>query len=447
MLFHSAAFLFFFALFIPFFILSKGASRLWLTVIASNIFYAWWNPSYLIILWGFTLLAYSASTFVGQLSPKKLALLIAATLLPLCIFKYAGFLLGGWIDLPKWPLPLGISFITFTVIAYWMDIRRGLYPAEKNFGSVALYISFFPHLIAGPIMRPRELFPQFAHLKINPKLIKLGLFLFSVGLIKKVFFADILSPAVSRAYESGPPLDAYQALLAFYAFPVQIYCDFSGYTDMALGIAFILGIRLPLNFNRPYTSISLRDFWRRWHITLSRWLRDYLYIPLGGNRAGKHRMMAALILTMTLGGLWHGAAWTFVAWGAYHGALLIIERSSFFQNLGSQLKTPLFVRRIFIFHLVAIGWVLFRARTWEQVVQFFYSFGSAPAASSLASSYFLVALMAAFFILHRYDKVSIWCWLVRRQKEALVYGICAVIIILSAALSVGNPNAFIYFDF
>ena len=455
MLFHSPTFFIFFVLFLPGFFFLKSSYRLLYTAVASFIFYAWWYPPYLFLLIAFTVFAFYTALIIVNCSNTAYKIILSACLLPLCFFKYTNFLLNnifillgkGRTDIGHWSLPLGISFITFTVLAYLVDIRRGKYVAERSFTRVALYLSFFPHLIAGPIMRPRELFPQFAHLRLKPKLIKLGLLLFSVGLIKKILFADILAPFVDSVYQGSLPSNFVRSTLAFYAFAVQIYCDFSGYVDMALGLAFILGIRLPLNFNRPYLADSIVDFWRRWHMTLSRWLRDYLYIPLGGSRHGAGRTFLALVITMLIGGLWHGAAWTFVLWGAYHGALLAFEHFAKTKGWGIE-KLPLWVRRIVTFHLVCFGWIFFRAKGPEQMQRLLSGLLISDGwKGTLHASLFVVALIVVFFLLHAFDRVSLFCWLARRQRAVVIYGVFAVILLASMALSVGNPSAFIYFDF
>src|SRR6185437_9531767 len=206
-------------------------------------------------------------------------------------------------------LPLGISFVTFTLTAYVVDVYRGRFRVERNLVKMRGYVLFFPHLIAGPILRPHELLPQLGHLRraLGARF-TLGVALFAIGLVKKVIFADTISVLVDHVYHESGVVSGWEYLLAVHGFSMQIYCDFSGYTDMAIGLAYILRIRLPTNFRRPYISSSIVEFWRRWHITLSFWLRDYLYIPLGGNRQGRSRQMLNLLITMVLGGLWHGAA-------------------------------------------------------------------------------------------------------------------------------------------
>jgi D-alanyl-lipoteichoic acid acyltransferase DltB (MBOAT superfamily) len=276
-------------------------------------------------------------------------------------------------------LPVGISFYTFQSMAYTIDVYRGSIKAERSLIWFALYVSFFPQLVAGPIERPENLLPQLKGKKtITPDRLIDGAWLIGWGLFKKLFIADNLSLFVEHVF-NGPyrHLDGAAALFGLYAFAFQIYCDFSGYTDIARGVAKWMGVELMLNFRLPYLATSPRDFWRRWHISLSQWLRDYLYIGLGGSRGTKFLTYRNLFLTMLLGGLWHGAAWTFVAWGAYHGALLIGHRllepylPDFSQDRSKAVRLGWWALRVFImFHLTCLGWLFFRATSLHQVWQF-----------------------------------------------------------------------------
>ena len=263
----------------------------------------------------------------------------------------------------RFALPLGISFMTFTITAYVVDTYRSQYPVEKKLQRLLAYVLFFPHLIAGPILRPNELLPQFSHwTRAIDARFTLGVCLFANGLTKKLVFADIIAGAVDHVYAStAQQLSAWEYLLAIHGFSVQIYCDFSGYTDMAIGTACILGIRLPINFRRPYAAHSIIDFWRRWHITLSSWLRDYLYIPLGGNRNGEGRRLLNLMTTMVLGGLWHGAAWTFVIWGALHGTALVGVHLLRARLARWNIVVPAWLGILGTFYFVTFAWVYFRA--------------------------------------------------------------------------------------
>jgi D-alanyl-lipoteichoic acid acyltransferase DltB (MBOAT superfamily) len=257
-------------------------------------------------------------------------------------------------------LPVGISFFTFQAISYTVDVRRGL-AQPAGLLDLAIYLSFFPHLVAGPIVRAREFLPQLTSPR-DPEHVAVssGLFLIGMGLVKKVVIADYLGRTIVDPVFGVP--QAYHApdvLLAAYAYAAQIYCDFSGYTDIAIGLALLMGFVFPQNFNSPYRATGFRDFWRRWHMTLSRFLRDFLYIPLGGSRGGSRWLTYRnLLITMVLGGLWHGAAWTFVLWGLLHGLGLVIEHA-----LGGRIRTSGWVRWLVTFHLIVLGWVLFRAQS------------------------------------------------------------------------------------
>ncbi|MFZ3032626.1 MAG: MBOAT family O-acyltransferase [Parvibaculum sp.] len=312
-----------------------------------------------------------------------LSLAVASNLLLLGYYKYADFFGASIASLFNLPspfdqilLPLGISFFTFTQIAFLVDTYKGK-ASEYNYIHYLLFVSYFPHLIAGPILHHKQMMPQFAKAetyRIDAENISVGLTIFAIGLIKKVLIADRLSliatPIFSASLHDGHPafVEAWAGALAY---TLQLYFDFSGYSDMAIGLSRIFNIKLPLNFNSPYKATNIIEFWRRWHITLSTFLRDYLYIPLGGNRKGKRRRYINLFLTMLLGGLWHGAAWTFVAWGALHGVYLIInhgfraahQRSGML--LGRFQKLGTLAAGILTFLVVVVGWVVFRAENFH----------------------------------------------------------------------------------
>jgi|HubBroStandDraft_1064217.scaffolds.fasta_scaffold00055_68 alginate O-acetyltransferase complex protein AlgI len=353
----------------------------WLTL-ASLFFYGWWDWRYLALLGGSTAFNFAAAHVIHAARRRRklvLGLAVAIDLAVLGWFKYADFLGSSLAGLSgtQWdplgvPLPLGISFFTFTQIAFLVDTARGR-AREADPLNYALFVTFFPHLLAGPVLHHAEMMPQFANPDVGrprPEMVSSGLTLFILGLFKKTVLADGIAPVASLVFDAaarGTLPGVAEAWAAALAYTFELYFDFSGYTDMALGSARIFGIVLPLNFDSPYQAGSIIEFWRRWHMTLSRFLRDYLYIPLGGNRRGRVRRYLNLGLTMLLGGLWHGAAWTFVAWGAWHGALLvlnhlwrgIVARSGFEAIAGSR---PM---RLFgwalTFILVLLGWVLFRS--------------------------------------------------------------------------------------
>ncbi|HET7720942.1 MAG TPA: MBOAT family protein, partial [Acidimicrobiales bacterium] len=375
---------------------------------ASFVFYAGWDWRYTGLLAASILVNQVGANGIHRAAPHRrtrwLVAVLAVDLGLLAAYKYAGFLADNATSLfdlvgldwrltaPGWVLPVGISFFTFQAISYVVDVHRRQLP-PVGLLDFAVYLSFFPHLVAGPIVRAAEFLPQLRGRR-DPKQVEtsLGLWLIAVGLFKKVVVASYL------AEEIVDPLFAFpgqhggvEALVGVYAYAIQIYADFSGYTDMAIGLALLLGFRFPQNFDRPYSATSLQDFWRRWHMTLSRWLRDYLYIPLGGNQGGPTWRHLTLLLTMVLGGLWHGAAWHFVLWGAIHGAGLALERrwSERGGRAGGSLDPveaapgpgygevlvaePVTVRRaaapvrrpwrrrLVTFHVVCLAWVFFRA--------------------------------------------------------------------------------------
>jgi alginate O-acetyltransferase complex protein AlgI len=388
MLFNSQAFI---CLFLPitlavFFFLGRArkfrAAKVWV-VLASFFFYAFWNPKFVVVLLASIIVNYAFGIFIGKTRPAPISryLLIAAITVDLaCLgyFKYANFFIanynqltnGGWAALHV-TLPLGISFFTFTQIAFLVDVYRGI-AVEFDFANYVLFVTYFPHLIAGPILHHKQMMPQFADAKtyhVRAENIVIGLTFFGIGLLKKLVIADLLSPYADAAFavsEHGavPLLTAWVGALTY---TFQLYFDFSGYCDMAIGISRMFGVELPLNFNSPYQAASIIDFWRRWHMTLSRFLRDYVYISLGGNRLGKIRRHVNLLITMFLGGLWHGASWTFVVWGSLHGILLVINH--LWDDLRPTRGEPSTLRRCgsiaATFLCVTLLWVFFRATTFS----------------------------------------------------------------------------------
>lgn len=386
--------------------------RLGWILLGSVAFYAYGDPAGLPVLIGVGVIGF-AGGLVARPGRAHAAVaagtLIAALVAALAAFKYAGPLLA-WLGAPgPTPLlaaaaPLGVSFFTFEAIAYIADVRRGVAPVERSMFRYSLYVTLFPHLIAGPIMRPNDLFPQLTRrIRFDSARFASGLQLFVEGLIKKRLLADPAGLIVDRVFAFPAGADPTAAWLGALAYTVQIYGDFAGYTDMGRGIARMLGFELPLNFNAPYTAASIGDFWRRWHISLSSWLRDYLYIPLGGNRRGS--VSVNVLVTMLLGGLWHGAGLTFLLWGGYHGLLLVVERRL---DWGSRL--PAAVRGALTLFLVVNGWVLFRSRdlaTWWSMVGAMYGFQpgrvlpTRDVAFVVAAFAIVVALMVASRVVPR----------------------------------------------
>ena len=367
------------AVVITYWLIPRSWGRWWL-IVASLVFYGSWNPIYVP---GFVVLL-AGNWYLGSLAVQRPRLAVAAAVTLdvslLIAFKYSDWLLGSSASLvtlvtgrqaPFGPvgivLPLAISFVTFTMLAYVIDIARGHQP-ERRLDRFTLFVTFFPHLIAGPIMRGHEFLPQIRHPRPLAWVhLRLALPLLVSGLLKKVL-GDGLAPTVNAVFGDPSAYSAPLIWVAIVAFGFQIFLDFSGYTDLALGSAHLLGFRLPRNFDWPYRSLSIQEFWRRWHMTLSRWLRDYLYIPLGGSRHGPRRTYGALFLTMLLGGLWHGAGITFAIWGMWHGAGLAVHR--WLRRDGSMrtLRIPSLAAWAMTFVFVSIGWVFFRAVSLENAL-------------------------------------------------------------------------------
>ena len=388
MLFNDPTYLF---AFLPATIIAYVAMRrlagaravLGLLVLASLVFYGWWNPAYLPLLGGITAVNFGLARAIRQLRSAGRAarvrlvvtLGVACNLSVLAYFKYTDFLLGTAnallstsIPLQHIALPLGISFFIFQKIAYLVDAGRGEV-SEHDFLEYCFFVMFFPQLIAGPIVHHREIFPQIRKpqaFTVLPGNLIVGLTIFLIGLFKKVILADHLGPVASGVFaaaSAGEPLHFFPAWKGAIAYTLQLYFDFSGYSDMAIGGARLFGIRLPLNFNSPYQANNIIDFWRRWHMTLSRFLRDYLYIPFGGNRKGKARRYINLMLTMTIGGLWHGAAWSFALWGCLHGLYLVANHAwqAVFPPIDAWWSRG--IARLVTLLAVVVAWVPFRAPT------------------------------------------------------------------------------------
>lgn len=389
MLFTSISFLLLYlpVVFFGFFAIARFNHRLaafWLGA-ASVFFYGYWNPAFVGLLLVSIAFNYAAGYAIGYLranndhrSALTLTAAIATNLALLTYYKYANFFLNSASALAKLELPLldvvlplGISFFTFTQIAFLIDVRRGI-AKESNFTHYLLFVTYFPHLIAGPILRHRQMIPQFVRRDVyQPAIdrVAVGLLIFSIGMAKKVLLADSFAEYATPIFEgtkTGIEPSFIVAWAGALAFTLQIYFDFSGYSDMAIGLSRLFGVNIPLNFNSPYKANNIIDFWRRWHITLSDFLRDYLYIPLGGNRFGAFRRYINLMVTMLLGGLWHGANWTFVIWGGLHGLYLVINHV--WQSLTrAKRHEPKLLTRLagggLTFLAVVVAWVFFRAET------------------------------------------------------------------------------------
>jgi len=378
MLFHSIDFLVFFAVVLPVHLLLRRTRFMnaWL-LLSSYFFYAWWNPLYLLLIIGTTIVDFYVVRRMEQ-SPRKkawLSLSLLSNLGALVFFKYIRFFtenLNAILELAGIPLslpvldpvlPLGISFFTFQSISYAIDVYRGDFPAEQNLIRYATYVSFFPQMISGPICRAGSLIPQLRSVPaVSIAHATSGASLFLCGLFKKVAIADWLGMYVDRVYAAPENFQSPALIMGTFAFAWQIYFDFSGYTDMARGIARVLGFHLTQNFNAPYTASDLGDFWGRWNITVSTWFRDYVYIPLGGNREGRLKSVRNILLTMVTSGVWHGASWSFVLWGIVHGVGRVATRElGFLSSLIGRM--PRFVQQAGVFLFVTFAWIFFRART------------------------------------------------------------------------------------
>jgi alginate O-acetyltransferase complex protein AlgI len=506
MLFNSYTFLVFFAIVLilhnlPFSWRTKKVNLL----LASYIFYAAWNPPFILLLWLSTLVDF----FVGRAlytqenkHKKKLLLVISliGNLGMLCYFKYGGFILENFTHLinslganfhpakPNIILPAGISFYTFTTLCYTIDMYRKESKPVASLLDFSLFVTFFPHLVAGPIVRPPQLVPQFlTPRKANSQQMMQGLFLLSLGLFMKVFLADgMLSGPANTVFAAHDPLKTVDAWMGVLAFSGQIFFDFAGYSSCAIGAALCLGFNLPQNFLFPYAAVGFTDFWRRWHITLSSWLRDYLYIPLGGNRLGRFRTYFNLMVTMLLGGLWHGANWTFVVWGALHGFYLWIEKA--FRDVrnksrgipmfvtsgeklvkasfGPSINKPVegsfppetnhpknitnFILALCTFFLVNVTWVFFRSPDFSSAWRILRSmFINMPKGTPVLSylDIYKVAIITVVLVISHWLMRNTMVLKVAAKMPWWLLGITWAIMILLIMLSQNATSSFIYFQF
>jgi alginate O-acetyltransferase complex protein AlgI len=473
MLFNSLTFLVFFAIVLAVHHLPiKWNIKKTNLLLASYIFYAAWNPPFVILLWISTIVDYFAAGQIAKTEAKWsrrywLILSMATNLGMLGFFKYGGFLLENFVAVAgaygvqyepavsSIVLPVGISFYTFQTMSYTIDVFRRNSPPSESFLDFALFVTFFPQLVAGPIIRPRQLLPQFKkeHQATHPQLMW-GLGLMTWGMFQKIVLADTLlaptSDAVFGAVESLVFTDAWLGALAFGG---QIFFDFAGYSTIAIGAALCLGFSIPENFRYPYAAIGFSDFWKRWHISLSSWLRDYLYIPLGGNRSGLIRTNINLMLTMLLGGLWHGAAWTFVAWGALHGFYLWLEKISRKLFAGQPWTQRTMVRiglGLATYILVTFTWVFFRAADFETAGRLILSMlGLGGEGIMVLATLEMVITVVVISLL------LIISWVVRdRMMEDILGqvpwwlgGVAWAGMIVLLIITQGGSGAFIYFQF
>lgn len=470
MLFNTPLFFVFFVVFLLFygFIFLRRKPRVYFILVSSLVFYGAWNYAFIPLLVGSAVADYFLAQAIAGAPTKSgkkfwVTLSIVMNLGILAIFKYADFVLQSVADLlhvfgysPSIPtlafvLPVGISFYTFQSMSYTIDVYRGDMEPRKGLVEFTAALSFFPQLVAGPILRARQILPQFHKIPLPTWInAKHGFLLITVGLMKKTV-ADLLAAPAATAFDATGPVSTLETWTGVLAFAGQIYGDFSGYSDMAIGLALLLGFQIPLNFRLPYFASSPVDFWRRWHISLSTWLRDYLYISLGGNRNG-HRTRNVLI-TMLLGGLWHGAAWTFVAWGAFHGALITLTHwlgrlTPFRPWSESKSLGVRVIKWAFTFYLMLLGWVLFRANSldsaWDIVVNM-HTF-SDVAVGQVGAKAILALTMAAVLLMHLLDLFVLTKAEKLENKPWLFW--LLLVIAQGLCLMVGEPSTeFIYFQF
>jgi alginate O-acetyltransferase complex protein AlgI len=472
MLFNSFQFLFFFIVVWLLFLATRGTPRKIILLIASYYFYMCWSTRYIFVIWAITLIDYVAGLQIEKtaaLNRRRLFLGISlfCNLALLVIFKYFNFLTGSFhnaahmfglrYDPPLLSiiLPVGLSFHTFQAMSYTIEVYRGRVPAEKNLLEYALYVAFFPQMVAGPIERPYELLPQFhREPRVTLEGVRSGMVQALWGLFKKMVLADNVADFVKLVYDSPRHYSGSALVMATLLFSIQIYCDFSGYTDIALGLARMMGYELRINFMQPYFSRSVGEFWRRWHISLSTWFRDYVYIPLGGSRVKPSRHYANLMITFVVSGLWHGANWTFVVWGFLHG-LYLIAAQAISQHMPRLSRMPAFMKVLVTFSSVTFAWIFFRANTVSDA--WFIASHLLPldrldplllkvGGFSRATAPYLVLSIAAMFVVewwiaHPLRVPPLWG---RPVVRALAYNACFYAIIFFGFF---GHRDFIYFQF
>jgi alginate O-acetyltransferase complex protein AlgI len=462
-LFNSYIFLF---AFLPvtlaiYWLLRPSTWRLAFLAVASYVFYAYWDWRYLPIL----LISTSADWIAGEVMARTadrrvrvtaLVVALSVNLAMLGVFKYAGFffdqlngiagLFGGAAPLPelKIVLPIGISFYTFNAMSYAIDIYRGTVRPAKNYVHYAAFVAMFPHLVAGPIVRYADIDQQLRRLepRLTAGLAGSGLFFFAMGMAKKLLFADLLAPYVNDLWLQHAGLGLAGGWAASLGYSLQLYFDFSAYSDMAVGLAFLLGFRFPQNFDSPYKSVSIADFWRRWHMSLSFWFRDYVFIPLGGSRGSRFHTLLNLLVVMGLAGLWHGAAWTFVIWGLLHGVYLVVHAVM----KGAGLTPPwVWMNRLITFVAVVVAWVFFRAssmsQAWDVLAAMAGARGLGAGMASIAPA--MIALIVAGLV---WVNVAPNTWEVQ-LKPRPAWALACGLLLGAAVLTIAAPSPFLYFQF
>lgn len=465
MIFSSWTYVFFLMAVLLLYWTAPQRFRIGLLLLASYVFYMSWSPPFGLIygpvIFLDSLYFYWLSRLMVKHTAHKKKILvfgIVTELMLLAFFKYANFLLGtveGLMAMAHMPmphvelnifLPLAISFTNFILISYLVDVYRGDEKPDESFTRFATYVAFFPHLIAGPIVRARELLRQFdTNPRFNTDMFFGGIHKFLGGLAIKLFVADLVAPYVTTIYGS-PELQGFDASwAATYGFAIQIFCDFAGYTLMAQGSAMMMGYTLPENFNAPYFAKNISDFWRRWHMSLSRWLKDYLYIPLGGSRCSRLMTYRNLFITMGLGGLWHGASWNFVIWGLLHGLYLSAHKFGEYFKLNRWIPQP--VAWFLTFHAVCVSWVFFRAQSFPEAFQVLTTmFNPASAVGLSLQGKGTLALVAVFFALH-WGIRTLGPKITNPWTVAWAQGVAYFFLIYLGITLQTQPQEFIYFQF
>lgn len=489
MLFNTIDFVIFFATVIGILILLKNRQFQYIFLLIASYFFFYYSSNYLIVLLIYTTIW---DFFFGKLIWKTtdvrkrrifLIISLAGNLGLLGFFKYADFaitqfnILGHYFDLKQdipllgLALPIGISFYTFHSITYTVSLFRKQIEPAKSFVEYALFVAFFPQLVAGPILRAKDFLPQLrekienstpSRLKqiiIQNSNLKMGITLMAFGFFKKMFFADNISPMVSDVLNNPVGHESFTIVLGAIAFGIQIYADFSGYSDIAIGAAMVMGLQIPINFNKPYFAISPSDFWRRWHISLSSWLRDYLYIPLGGNRKSKQRTYANLFIVMFLGGLWHGASWNFVIWGMLHGIYLalhklVLDKFPFLANHKFfKSRIGLVISIIVTQYLVFLAWIAFRVKDTNQMLYamqkyIFWDLSTTDVSSFILSHKLAIGLILVFLGFHSisYKKANLRESVSNMKLRYWTLFLAGIIFAILLFYN-GNPEDFIYFQF
>src|SRR5262245_47446679 len=469
MLFPTIEFAIFFAIVFPltWLLNDHNTAKKWFLTAVSYFFYGFWSVPFIALLFGSSLGNFLLALWLERLRDGRWRravfwLGVAGNLAVLGYFKYYNFFVASLINLMlalglpvelsfiEVALPIAISFLTFHALSYIIDVYSRKIKATASLLDILLYISFFPHLIAGPIVRAKAFLEQTVR-KSDPRDIALGLCVFLIvgGLFKKVIIANYLATDfVDGVFRNPEDFSRLDLLFGMYAYALQIYCDFSAYTDIAIGIAMLLGYRFPQNFNQPYRALSVQDFWRRWHITLSSWLRDYLYIPLGGSHGSRWFTYRNIMITMGLGGLWHGASMNFVIWGLLHGLALVVERMLGVTGEGKR-RVPAALAWFITFHFVCITWVFFRAPSLEAAVSYFRTllFGDATFTTTMTPLVAIVLVLGALTQIvpdHWFEGLEAWY---DRASIPLKVAVPFVVIFAVAVAAPGGVPPFIYFQF